>query len=369
MTMQDNSSTLSLLSGYAEELIAASDGQGYLTKIEVGKNSEVRFEMNFDDRLRWFEWNKDTATEIVIALDKKIPLAGSLNRDGDEADPRILSYRPHRRLTLLDRSGSKPRVIKGFRAATLDKMIEQYEKAHQAFSGTGVNAPHLIEYDFERSSLIMMYEDGEPLSLSADAPDVFYQAGEALRMFQEADAEDVEQGFSASDELAVIDKRAGRLLGISVNLPEGWKDLRERIEVASQTLPPACIRLAHRDLHDKQFICHKKTMTLIDFDLMCAADDTLDAANFLAHLVLRNLQGVRGATQQSIDICGKQFLQGLDRFEDPGFWERLRFYQATTFCRLALIYELRPRWSTLVPALVTMGNRCLDDLARIQRFK
>ena len=63
----------------------------------------------------------------------------------------------------------------------------------------------------------------------------------------------------------------------------------------------------------------------------------------------------------------KQFLLGLARNEEPGFWERLRFYQATTFCRLALIYELRPNWSPLVPDLVTMGMRCLEAKSPAQQ--
>ena len=367
MIRQDSNSTLSTLTGFVEKLSTSSGEHGYLAKIEIGKNSEIKFEMNFDGQLHWYDWNKDTATEIIIAHDRKIPLASQLNHGRNVANYQVLSYRPKRRLTILDRSGTKPRVIKGFRATVLDKMIEQYEMAHQAFSGTGVDAPDLIEYDFDRSSLIMLYEAGKRLSLSAENSDIFYQVGEALRRFQETNVENMKQVFSASDEMKVIDKRASRLLSVFIDLPHEWTALRERIQKAYQSLPPACIGLAHRDLHDKQFICHEKTMTLIDFDLMCPADNALDAANFLAHLVLRNIQGVQGATQQSIDLCGKQFLQGLDRHEDPGFWERLRFYQATTFCRLALIYELRPRWSSLVPSLITMGNRCLDDLTRIQR--
>jgi hypothetical protein len=65
-------------------------------------------------------------------------------------------------------------------------------------------------------------------------------------------------------------------------------------------------------------------------------------------------------------MCGAQLLEGLGRNDEAGFWERLRFYQASSFCRLALVYTLRPCWAALVPLLVRMGERSLDDLRRIQ---
>ena len=145
-----------------------------------------------------------------------------------------------------------------------------------------------------------------------------------------------------------------------------WPGLRERLADAWARLPPSVVGLAHRDLYDKQFIQQVNHLAVLDFDLMSRADVTLDPANFLAHLTLRNLQDLPGATQRSIDAGGRKFLQGLERNEEPGFWERLRFYQATTFCRLALVYTVYPGWESLVPDLVTMGNRCLDDLNRIQ---
>ena len=347
------------------ERVIKTDINGHIHKVEITRKNRLLFELELGGSKRWYEWIDDEPYEIKESKDKEIPLANHLSKSSFAAATRTLSYRPKRRLTLLDQSGNKPVIRKGFRRGQLDKMIHNYETAHEAFSGRGISAPNIIEYDYEDECLVMVYEEGERLRLSSDSADIFHLVGEALRAFQDHRPEN--KGFGLDDEMEVIDKRSKRLLKASGELPDGWKELRKRLEESSEQIPESAYGLAHRDLHDKQFVQHTNYLTLLDFDLMTCADTALDPANFLAHLVLRNLQEAQGATQRSIDICGKKFLQGLDRNEEPGFWERLRYYQATSFCRLALVYELRPRWQHLVPALVTMGNRCLDDLHRIQR--
>jgi tRNA A-37 threonylcarbamoyl transferase component Bud32 len=347
-----------------EEQWLAAEGDDYIHKVETTRNHGLRFELMLDGQPRWLYLQDGLWQELEISRDRKIPLAKKLRDAAYAKNTRILSYRPGRRLTLLNETHHKACIMKGFRRGHLERMITRYETAHCAFSGKGVNAPDIFEYDRASESLVMVYQPGQRLSLSMDATELFHLVGEAMRGFQDHDPAD-DDCFSARDELNVIDKRAKRLRRATGSLPPNWPELRKRLESVIESLPSPCYGLAHRDLHDKQFVQQANHLTLLDFDLMCSADTTLDPANFLAHLVLRNLQGIQGATQRSIDACGKQFLQGLGRNTEPGFWERLRFYQATSFCRLALIYVLRPRWDRLVPDLVTMGNRCLDDLQRI----
>lgn len=359
-------SSLGRMLDQVESRLLSTGTQGYVHKVEVTRKQNLQFELMLGDQPGWYEWEADEPRKLAIAADKKLPLAKRLSDEHFAAAVKILSYRPGRRLTLLDDSATRPWVLKGYRDGQLEKMIRKYEIAHVAFAGGGIDTPAIIELDTTHQSFAMVHQPGERLALSAESTDLFHLVGESLRGFQDHDPTSVETCFGHQDELAVIDKRAGRLAGVAGRLPDRWQELRSRIGSVEATLPAMVIGLAHRDLHDKQFVQHSNHLTLLDFDLMCKADTTLDAANFLAHLVLRNLQGAQGATQRSIDTCGKKFLQGLERTEEPGFWERLRFYQATSFCRLALVYALRPRWQHLVPDLVTMGNRCLDDLHRVQ---
>lgn len=339
---------------------------GVIQKVDISRTGGIQFELQDDGSSRWYKWEQQKPVELHPANDRKIPLAALLKDPQFVTTASVLSYRAGKRLTLMDSHSSKAHILKGFRRGYLDPMICRYETAHQAFSGRGVNTPEIIEYEHENQSLRMVYQPGERLHLSADTTDLFYLVGEALRGFQEYQTVGDETCFDSGAELEVIDQRAARLQHATGTLPKNWTQLRRRIETAWRRLPEPLIGLAHRDLHDKQFIQHGNFTVLLDFDLMCRADVCLDPANFLAHLVLRNLQGVSGATQRSIDACGKQLLLGLGRNGQAGFWHRLRFYQATSFCRLALVYCLRPAWQHLVPALVTMGNRCLDDFDHIE---
>lgn len=340
--------------------------EGVVHKVEISRTGDLQFELKAGGTSRWYDWNQQKPVELIPANDSKISLAARLKEKQFAAHTRLLSHRPGKRLTLLDNGGQKARIHKGFRHGQLQSMIDKYESAHMAFSGRSVNTPDIIEYDLENECLIMVCLSGERLKLSADTTDLFYLVGEALRGFQDFVPNTQDSCFDAKAELDVIDQRATRLQLATGSFPENWTALRKRLETVWRELPDPHYGLAHRDLHDKQFIQQANCLILLDFDLMTKADVCLDPANFLAHLVLRNLQGIAGATQRSIDACGKQLLLGLGRNEEPGFWRRLRFYQTTSFCRLAFVYSLRPQWQHLLPALFTMANRCLDDFDHIE---
>lgn len=346
--------------------LVSSGIRGEVVRVEVTGKGAVQLQLVLGNRHCWFAWDGGELSELEATKDSRVPLADRLNDASFAAGATLVSYRPGRRLTLIDHSAKHPRILKGFRHGHLERKIHKYEIAHAAFAGRGVHVPDVTEYDAADDALMMTLESGEPLRMSADTTVLFHAIGEGLRDFQDHDALADERPFDGSDELQVIDKRAAGLRQVGAELPEHWSRLRERLADALSGLSPAVVGLAHRDLHDKQFLRQPDRVALLDFDLMTRADVALDPANFLAHMVLRKMQGLKGITQASIDACGKKFLQGLARNEEPGFWERLRFYQATTFCRLALVYAVRPRWASTVPDLATMGNRCLDDLNRIK---
>ena len=128
-------------------------------------------------------------------------------------------------------------------------------------------------------------------------------------------------------------------------------------------MPPAIHGLAHRDLHDRQFIVSgSKTISLLDFDLVCVADVALDAANLLAHMKLRTLQRNLADSDTALRDCSESFLQGLARQHETGFELRLLFYQASTYLRLALLYAIRPRWMHLTAPLIVAADNCIDRL-------
>lgn len=350
----------------AETRLCFPGSKDHAIKVEVTREAGIQIELAISGARRWFQWTGEEFAELLPENDPKVPLAAWLADECFRRHVRVLAYRPGKRITLIDRSGHKPRILKGFRRGRLERMLEKYELAHSGLTGMGVITPEVVEYEIPTQSMVLTYQTGEPLTVSAESMDLFHVAGEALRAFQEHATPVGEKDFHAWDELAVVKTRASRLQRAGATLPAGFEDCLARIEAVGEHLPEGTLGLAHRDLHDGQFLQQPRSLVLLDFDLMTRADNALDAANFLAHLVLRQMQGVRGTTQHSVDQCGKKFLRGLDRAGDPGFWRRLRFYQATTFARLALVYLVRPRWSSVIADLLRMSHRCLDDFDRIR---
>lgn len=340
-------------------------GHGKLRRVELTRHGSIQLEWMDGGASRWFAWRNGQAEEMHVRDDRKLPLARVL-RDAERARQlKVLSWRPGTRLTLLDGVGAKPRVLKGFRRGRLEGMVARYEAALEALGTNGAHAPDIVDVNESQASMQLVYHAGHRLGLSLENTDLFHKAGKALGGYQAFEPPGEFGAFDADDELNVIDKRESRLAHFGDRQPAAWLELRERLSRMRTRLPAAETGFAHRDLHDKQFILHGRQLILLDFDLACRADRTLDPANFLAHLVLRKMQGVLGATQRSIDACGERFLTGLAADETEEFWARLRYYQATSFCRLALVYRLRPPWRDLVAGLTSMGHRCLDNLRRM----
>ena len=221
-----------------EDRLVSTGLRGRIGRVEITRTGSVQLELVLGERRCWYAWEQHELRELEVAKDHRIPLAARLNDAAFAARTSLLSYRPGRRLTLVDRSGQKPRILKGFRRGHLGCMVRKYEVAHAAFAGRGVHAPEVIEYDTDNEALVMVFEVGERLRLSADTTDLFHLIGKGLRDFQDHDALADESVFDSSDELQVIDNRAARLQQVvGEQLPEHWPGLRERLADAWASSP------------------------------------------------------------------------------------------------------------------------------------
>lgn len=348
------------------ELFRALDEQFGVTpdrvgRLEIDKKGALRVAYEHHGADRWLAWKETGLKKLHPQRDRRLPAAELLA----QPDIKLISYRPRKRMVLVDRRNPVPVIIKAFRPSHFDGVTQKYRAAHFALTGRGIQTPDIVNYDKDLACLYMFYDSGDPLALGSENLDHFHLLGESLAQFQSHVADHELDKHLAADELSIIEQQVEKLAALDVPFPTAWPQLREALQAAFEQLPPTEFGLCHRDLHDKQVLQHPHFLTLLDFDLLCRADVALDPANFLAHLRLRELQGVRGATMASTQLCGKRFLDGLGRNRDAGFWERLRYYQATTFARLALLYTLRPRWCGLADDLATLAHRCLDDLQRV----
>jgi aminoglycoside phosphotransferase (APT) family kinase protein len=95
--------------------------------------------------------------------------------------------------------------------------------------------------------------------------------------------------------------------------------------------------LIHRDLHDLQVLIDDHgSVGVLDFDLMAIGDPALDLANLLAHLDLRQRQGL-------IDDAAP-LRRAVQRGYAPGapLAGRVPGYEALARQRLAAVYAFRP---------------------------
>lgn len=309
-------------------------------------------------------WVRIEGAELSVCeveADRRLPLARALPALRACADVTLLAYRPERRLVLRVRDERGSRVVKGVRPGRLAEIARRHRLAERVWARAPLRAPVLLEVDAERAAFALSDEAGRALDLGRRDEDAFFRLGAGLRALQACDQGARLPVHGPGDELALLDGLSSGVRGLGRALPTGWIALRDALGRACAALPAVEASLCHRDLHDGQVLVAPDDLVVLDFDLLCRADPLLDAANLVVHLKLRELQGLCGADDRTVSTCGGELLEGLDREREAAYRQRLRFYQAATFLRLALLYGLRRRWRHLDRELVSRARRCLDD--------
>jgi hypothetical protein len=290
--------------------------------------------------------------------DPALPLAERLQTTDDWT---VLSYRAGRRAVVQVTQGGCRNVVKGHRKGRSARAAVNQSIAEGTLRSVGVRVPRLLRHEGRHEALVFEHADVQEIELDASATPYLARLGAHLRGFQEDPCRKHVKSFLHTDELGVLDlwrRKVERAVG---ELPDGWEAGRQRVEELAGALGEIRPVLAHRDLHDRQLFRIDGEVALLDFDLLCQADSALDAANLIAHLRWRAMQGLFGADEATAEAGSRALLEGLDRNAEPDFDRRLAFYQATAFLRLALVYRVRPPWGTLVPGLVERAAAALED--------
>ncbi|TGO05397.1 protein kinase family protein [Serinibacter arcticus] len=111
--------------------------------------------------------------------------------------------------------------------------------------------------------------------------------------------------------------------------------------------------LLHRDLHDQQvLVAPDGSLGLLDLDTVARGESALDLANLLAHLDLRQRQGL--LTPERRRRAEEALLAGAA--PGPRTLARTPAHLTVARLRLAGVYALRPRWRALA------GELLLDTL-------
>jgi len=341
--------------------LGAEQADRSVVRVDVRRDGALDLCLEHAGALHWFRFTGDGLVRCEPGRDDALALSGELDRRHEEGW-NVLAYRPGRRL-VVDLPGSAGRLVaKGYRKRRAQAAAQSHAIAARINKGSAFRVPRLMQDDSFPDTLIFERFPGRELGLGKEDKSRFFAIGVALRRLQEAGCDECLESFTADDELAVLERWERAHEAALGGPPREWCDNRERASALRSELPEPIHSLCHRDLHDGQLLVSEGGVALLDFDLLCCADVALDPANLLAHLSLRAMQGLRGATEQSVLACSELFMDGLGHQADEGFWTRLRFYESTSFLRLALIYALRPRWRHLQGQLIEMARLCLVEL-------
>jgi len=335
-----------------------------IERVDVDASGYLQLTATSSAGERWFTHDDRGLIEQKPLTDSELPLSGKLS-NGHLGMWRTLSYRPGRRIVIEASHQGHITVLKGYRRKKSTRATMNHRIAEEAMERGAFQVPRLVRHEHELETIVFDRIEGEPFHLDESAVESCFRIGAKLAVFQQHPRAVELRTFSPRDEIGVIDAWRRKVLAGAGGLPRGWREVRDELDAALDRLLEPELGLCHRDLHDGQFLLVDGRPALLDFDLLCQADVALDPGNLLAHFSLRTLQGFRGADEHSMRACGEALIDGLDRQQDDAFWSRLRFYQASSFLRLALVYRLRPKWSKLSESLVELGKRCLEDQVRI----
>lgn len=338
-----------------EARLGAEGAAPGVRRVEV-RAGELTLELGGALGPRWFRFHAGELRELDPRDDERLPVC-TLRRDV-VARSEVLAWRPGRRMVLRTPANGRAHIVKAYRAGRAERARANHERVLAA-SGPQLRPPRLVGFDPQACTLELELLDATRPGIREEDAHLWFGIGYALRRFQERAATRGLEVHDRGREHGVLSELAARTAGVTA-MDAGWERAFGRL---GETRPVRARRavVLHRDLHDKQILVSAGQSAWIDFDLLCAGDPLLDAANLTAHLKLRVLQGVQGATESGATACARAFLEGLDRSSGERGRRELRCWQAGTFLRLALVYALRPRWGHLVPSLVDLANRCLDE--------
>lgn len=332
----------------------------HIARTTVDKDGAMKLQLQHPVHGGWYAWANDTPRLQDPLGDAELPLAIRIDRD----DAQILNYRPDRRLVVARTLDGRRVVTKGYRVGKHKHALRGYSEAQRLVDGSGFHVPEVLSWDDASAAINLSYLDGESFSDEERDEHHFFEVGTRLLQLQSATPTVQLPSYGPSGEITLLDGLATRVQKVSGTLPEGWLDAFLQWAHIAIELPQVKKQPCHRDFYDKQLLLSESGIGLVDFDNLCMADPCLDIGNFLAHVSLRRLQHQPNRGEGAQLKTTTAFLDGLGRQAEPFFWLRLRFYEASSFLRLALLYSLRPRWNAICEPCIGLAVRCTEDARR-----
>jgi aminoglycoside phosphotransferase (APT) family kinase protein len=188
-----------------------------------------------------------------------------------------------------------------------------------------------------------------------DGPRIATRVAEAIHRLHSHAPVPVRQ-HTIADELRILRQRLPL-----VNERGGGARIEKLLRNAERSaahLPDVEPRAVHRDFYPAHVLLDDHRLWLLDFDLYCAGDPSLDVGNFLAHLIEAWVRGGRffegpGETEAAFEA---RYLQ----LAGPGIAPAIRTYTTLALVRHVYLSTQFPERHHTTPALLELCERRLS---------
>lgn len=271
----------------------------------------------------------DTPTLLKPARDKKLPL---LSERATLPEARLVVHRYNRRAVVLFPDRAEKILRPGKEAPVAEK--------------TQAMAPVLREAGFAAAEVTEV-SDGM-VSTSIIPGRTLHELGDnalegwrefAARWPQVASANVDVPTHTAHDEVEVLNTWRGHVEKFRpFTHPGPLFTAIEKVQAELLGSTPDPERVLHRDLHDKQLLFDGHTLGVLDVDTAARGEAALDIGNLVAHLRLRQAQGLLSATRA--EEYGAIVRDLGNRLGASS--QRVETYTQATALRIACLYAFRP---------------------------
>jgi hypothetical protein len=352
---------------------------GWVELLPGGRAVFFRFPLDRNVRGLRFVTDVDRLKHLLHAGSADFSPDGVRIRGG-RSHVRLLKYKPERRcivrahLALRDGrtggTGARDAVAQANGDDTGAEVARVLGHLQGRSDAGALRSPRPLGYDTANRVLVLEWMEGEELGAMLAEPraaDACAAAGRALRELHGASLPPGPPVRSAEP----VRERVSRILFDLARTGGGClasraKDLGTRFPPALDDAGAVAPRLLHGDFYFHQVIVGPDGCGVIDWDETATGDPRTDVGNFLAHLHLRELQGVLAA--EAAGRLRDAFLDGY-RGDATGPEAALDTFTAAQLALLCLspFRSLSPDWRAECAAILERTHALLAAGAKVPR--
>ena len=201
-------------------------------------------------------------------------------------------------------------------------------------------------------------ETAERSLADADGPRLARRIAEAIHKLHRANLP-TERSHTMADELEILRKCLAKVAERRADLAARVARVLAACERLGASVPPPAACGIHRDFYPAQVVVDGERLWLIDFDLFCLGDPSLDAGNFLGHVTEQALR--KRGDSRALGEVERAMEERFVQLSGAHVRAAVRAYTTLTLARHIFLSTEFPQRSHTTEALVSLCEGRLRD--------